>query len=72
MPPVFNDKDIRERVDIVLQLLGLSHVKNNIVGDAMIRGISGGEKRRLSIAVEWVKGTHFFSMLTLRSKFHYA
>lgn len=61
MPPVFTEEEIRQRVDVVLQLLGLTHVKKSIVGDNLRRGISGGEKRRLSIGVEWVKGSIFFT-----------
>jgi len=34
--------------------LGLSLVRHSLVGDASLRGISGGEKRRLSYAVEMV------------------
>jgi ABC-type multidrug transport system ATPase subunit len=44
------------RVDIVLKMLGLRGAANTIVGDATMRGISGGEKRRTSIGVELVAG----------------
>ena len=36
--------------DAVLHLVGLHHVKDTLVGDEMVRGISGGEKKRLTIA----------------------
>ncbi|KAJ5589564.1 hypothetical protein N7537_012242 [Penicillium hordei] len=36
--------------DSILASLGLSHTKDTIVGDAFIRGVSGGEKRRISLA----------------------
>ena len=39
-----------------MKLLGLSHVANSIVGDQSVRGISGGEKRRVSFGVEMVAG----------------
>lgn len=42
------------RVRHLLEMMGLSHVKNSIVGDAMHKGISGGQLKRLSIAVEIV------------------
>ena len=40
----------------ITEWLGLSHVKNSYVGDANLKGISGGQKRRLSIGVEVVSG----------------
>ena len=37
---------ISDVADVVMQLLGLSHRADNIVGNDMVRGISGGEKKR--------------------------
>ncbi|CAI5728225.1 unnamed protein product, partial [Peronospora destructor] len=34
--------------DIVVQQLGLDNCQNTIVGDAMIRGVSGGERKRVT------------------------
>lgn len=39
-------------VEELLNQLHLSHAANSPVGDAALRGISGGEKRRLSVALE--------------------
>ena len=36
--------------DIVTTVFGLNHARNTPVGDAVIRGVSGGEKKRVSIA----------------------
>ncbi|KAF5334859.1 hypothetical protein D9758_014292 [Tetrapyrgos nigripes] len=33
----------------LLRLFGLTHTRNTLVGDAAIRGVSGGEKKRVSI-----------------------
>ncbi|KAJ3410887.1 hypothetical protein HDV05_003105 [Chytridiales sp. JEL 0842] len=46
--------DKTAKVDEVLQVLGLAHVADTIVGGGGKRGISGGERRRLSIGVELV------------------
>ncbi|ANQ10613.1 ABC transporter [Plasmodium coatneyi] len=43
---------LRELVHSVLDIMSLTHVKDTIVGDAFIRGISGGQRKRLSIANE--------------------
>ena len=45
-------KELRkERVHNILRQLRLDHCADTLVGDHMLRGISGGEKRRLSIAI---------------------
>jgi len=50
LPPLF----VRLRVELVIRLLGLSRVRGSRIGDALIRGISGGERRRVSFACEMV------------------
>lgn len=42
------------RVKQLLEMMGISHVKDSYVGDALHKGISGGQMKRLSIAVEIV------------------
>jgi len=42
------------KVDKILEQLGLSHVSENIIGEPGARGISGGERKRVSIAIEMV------------------
>jgi ABC-type multidrug transport system ATPase subunit len=41
-------------VEDLLNELGLSNAADTIVGDQKVRGISGGERKRLSIAVEMI------------------
>jgi ABC-type multidrug transport system ATPase subunit len=40
------------RAEEVLRMLGLEDCADNLVGGQVLKGISGGEKRRLSLAVE--------------------
>ena len=40
------------RVDAVLQRLKLVRQQDTPIGSALVRGISGGEKRRVSVAIE--------------------
>ncbi|KAI9009287.1 P-loop containing nucleoside triphosphate hydrolase protein [Hyaloraphidium curvatum] len=41
----------RERIENVIRTLGLSDCANTLVGDANLKGISGGEQRRVCIAL---------------------
>ncbi|CAI9269055.1 unnamed protein product [Lactuca saligna] len=43
--------ELRSRVKSLIKELGLTHVANARVGDDRVRGISGGERRRVSIGV---------------------
>ncbi|KAF3483216.1 multidrug resistance ABC transporter [Arthroderma uncinatum] len=36
--------------DVIMAIFGISHTKNSIVGNDFIRGVSGGERKRVSIA----------------------
>ncbi|KIK80835.1 hypothetical protein PAXRUDRAFT_157584 [Paxillus rubicundulus Ve08.2h10] len=37
-------------VEVLMRIFGLAHARNTAVGNAVIRGISGGEKKRVAIA----------------------
>ncbi|KIJ10444.1 hypothetical protein PAXINDRAFT_102018 [Paxillus involutus ATCC 200175] len=37
-------------VEVLMRVFGLGHARNMVVGNAAIKGISGGEKKRVSIA----------------------
>lgn len=42
----FND----EILETILKMLNISHTKDTLVGDHFVRGVSGGERKRVSIA----------------------
>jgi len=42
------------RVDEVLESLEIDHIRDCVVGDEKRRGISGGERKRVNIAMEMV------------------
>jgi len=46
--------EMDELVDRLIEDMGLTLTANTLVGDWAIRGISGGQRRRLSIAVELI------------------
>lgn len=46
--------DVKKRVSMLIDLMGLDGVRSSVVGDALNKGISGGQLKRLSIAVEIV------------------
>ncbi|KAJ2831234.1 hypothetical protein J3B01_005426 [Coemansia erecta] len=50
----FTRKEKEERVATVLRQLRLSHVKDSKIGGAGERGVSGGERKRVSIGMELV------------------
>jgi ABC-type multidrug transport system ATPase subunit len=45
-------RELDERITSLMADLGLTESANTIVGDLFLKGLSGGQKRRLSIALE--------------------
>lgn len=52
LPSSWKSDDVNNFTDSILEALDLTHVADNIVGDAMSRGVSGGQKKRTNIAIE--------------------
>jgi ATP-binding cassette subfamily G (WHITE) protein 5 (sterolin 1) len=55
------------QVHSVIVDLGLSHVQDALVGGVILRGISGGERRRVSIAVQLLQDPRESGALFLRT-----
>jgi len=51
-PPEVTDDEIDARITTVLQQLDLDRVRDSIVGDENRRGMSGGQRKRLNVAME--------------------
>lgn len=45
----FLDASESLKMETILGVLGIEHVRNTIVGNASIRGVSGGQRRRVSV-----------------------
>ncbi|KAG9130895.1 hypothetical protein Leryth_006680 [Lithospermum erythrorhizon] len=48
--------DKKQRVERMIEQLGLSSSRNTYIGDEGTRGVSGGERRRVSIGVDIIHG----------------
>ena len=55
LPKEMTLKEKEDRVDNIIQELGLKKAASTRVGDAKNRGISGGERKRTNIAVEMIQ-----------------
>ncbi|EFA77373.1 ABC transporter G family protein [Heterostelium album PN500] len=53
---IVNDKDYR--VDHMMQTLGLWEQRDTLIGNEFVRGISGGQKKRVTIGVTIIKGSN--------------
>ena len=59
--PEHSDKERRQRLTALMESLGLAKLKNRKVGNsASHNGLSGGEKRRLSLALELISAPKLF------------
>ncbi|KAI8981169.1 ABC-2 type transporter-domain-containing protein [Trametes punicea] len=57
--PGMSRKDFNKTVrDTLLRMLNISHTANTYVGDEFVRGVSGGERKRVSIAETMATRAH--------------
>ncbi len=52
MPGELTLEDRKQRVAEVMELMGITHCKDVIIGNTRRKGVSGGERKRVSIAME--------------------
>ncbi|KAI8616142.1 hypothetical protein BC830DRAFT_223049 [Chytriomyces sp. MP71] len=52
LPRNWTSKQVNNHVDNILRALNLAHVANSCIGDENTRGISGGQRKRVNIAME--------------------
>lgn len=50
IPGVTRDQFAKHMRDVIMAIFGLTHTLNTPVGNDFIRGVSGGERKRVSIA----------------------
>ncbi|CAG7561938.1 unnamed protein product [Fusarium equiseti] len=50
LPGITRKERINHVVQVMLTIFGLSHTRHTIVGNDYVRGVSGGERKRVSIA----------------------
>jgi ATP-binding cassette, subfamily G (WHITE), member 2 len=50
LPEGTSGEAMNERVRVLLDVMGLTQVRDSMVGSKLVKGISGGQKKRLSIA----------------------
>jgi len=58
LPDTMSTQQKKQRVEQTMEELGISHIADRKIGDSLDRGISGGEKRRVSIGMELVISPH--------------
>ena len=49
-------RERRKRIEIIIESFGLQNQSNSIIGTPIQKGISGGQKRRVSVASQLITG----------------
>ena len=52
LPSDFPESAIVETVERIITRIGLAHIQHSIIGGETVRGISGGQRKRVNIALE--------------------
>ena len=67
LPPTTTKEEIQQLVDKLLSELGLMECKDTVIGGPLLKGISGGQRKRTSVGI--VHRITAFLSATLRSNF---
>ena len=54
LPPHFTEQEVWKEVDRVLVELDIDHIRHQRIGDAVRRGISGGQRKRVNLGQELI------------------
>ena len=54
LPETISDEEKKNKVNEMINLLHLEKCQDTIVGDSLTKGISGGERKRLSVGMEMI------------------
>ncbi|EWM22207.1 abc transporter g family member 7 [Nannochloropsis gaditana] len=54
LPSALSEQEKATYVRDVINALGLAKARNTIIGDGQVRGVSGGERKRVSVGVELI------------------
>ena len=54
LPADTTDAEIERKIDSVLDALEIAHTRDTTIGDALSKGISGGERKRVNLAQELI------------------
>ncbi|XP_014559723.1 hypothetical protein COCVIDRAFT_23948 [Bipolaris victoriae FI3] len=61
-PAGLSRKEFKEKViSMMLKMFNIEHTRNTIVGNPFVRGVSGGERKRVSIAETMITGASLMS-----------
>jgi len=58
LPKSWTKQQRLDLVNYVIEVLGLSAIRNSVIGDENVRGISGGQRKRVNIGIELVSNPH--------------
>ena len=52
LPSDLPDSALREHVERLIDRMGLAHIRDTLIGGESVRGVSGGQRKRVNIALE--------------------